>query len=88
MLEVDWTTSFKRDLKKYKHSKDALLELNEIINKLANLEPLPAHNRDHNLRGEWIDHRECHVKNDVLLIYRTDETNLILVRFGSHSELF
>lgn len=88
MLEIDWTTSFKKDLKKFKHDHALLKELDSVIKKLAKLEPLPERCRDHNLTGNWSDHRECHVKNDVLLISRTDQKNLILVRFDSHSELF
>jgi mRNA interferase YafQ len=88
VLEIDWTTSFKRDLKRFKHDHDLIEELNSVIEKLANSKPLLARHRDHTLTGNWTDHRECHVKNDVLLIYRTDKRNLILVRFNSHSELF
>lgn len=88
MLEIDWTTSFKKDMKKFKHFYEVIKELNIVIEELAHLKPLRAKYRDHPLSGNWIDHRECHVKSDVLLIYRTDEKNLILVRLGSHSELF
>jgi mRNA interferase YafQ len=88
MLDIDWTTAFKRDLKKFKHNKDIIKELDNVIKKLRNSEPLPIKNKDHYLQGEWSEHRECHVMNDVLLIYRTDPRRVILVRFGSHSELF
>lgn len=43
---------------------------------------------DHPLTGNWVSHRECHVKNDLLLIYKTNNEFLYLSRFGSHSELF
>jgi mRNA interferase YafQ len=43
---------------------------------------------DHPLSGDWIDHRDCHIKPDLVLIYRKpDDTLLQLVRLGSHSEL-
>ncbi len=55
---------------------------------LANDEPLAERHHDHHLVGEWKDHRDCHVKPDLILIYRkTDENTLDLVRLGSHSEL-
>jgi mRNA interferase YafQ len=39
--------------------------------------------------GDWRDHRECHLKSDLLLIYRKPDTEVLqLVRLGSHSELF
>ena len=44
--------------------------------------------RDHALVGNWQDCRECHIKPDWLLIYQLKENELILVRTGSHSDLF
>jgi mRNA interferase YafQ len=56
---------------------------------LANDNPLPERNRDHALSGEWHDFRECHLKPDLLLIYRKPDADVLqLVRIGSHSELF
>jgi mRNA interferase YafQ len=50
--------------------------------------PLPVRYQDHPLGGNWKDHRDCHVRPDLLLIYRKpDEDTLDLVRLGSHSEL-
>jgi mRNA interferase YafQ len=55
---------------------------------LANDEPLPESLRDHALGGEWKDHRDCHVKPDLVLIYiKPDADTLQRVRLGSHSEL-
>jgi mRNA interferase YafQ len=49
---------------------------------------LPRRYFDHALSGEWQDCRDCHIKPDLILIYRKpDETSLELVRLGSHSEL-
>ncbi|MGD1641148.1 type II toxin-antitoxin system YafQ family toxin [Klebsiella pneumoniae] len=45
--------------------------------------------RDHDLSGDWAGYRECHIKPDLLLIYRkSDADTLRLARLGSHSELF
>ena len=45
--------------------------------------------RDHALSGDWAGYRECHIKPDLLLIYRKpDADTLRLARLGSHSELF
>jgi mRNA interferase YafQ len=62
--------------------------LAEVIRMLANEEELTERNRDHALIGDYVDHRECHITPDWLLIYQTTETELLLVRTGSHSELF
>jgi len=92
MRTIERTNAFKRDFKREKagqHRKklDALVV--EVVGKLANDEPLPATNHDHSLSGEWGDHRECHLRPDLLLIYRKpDDERLQLVRLGSHSELF
>ena len=88
MLKIELTNSIKKDLKKYKHQKEVLLELQEIIGLLVNKRSLPTRHRDHNLAGDWINHRECHIRNDVLLIYKVENDILFLTRFGSHSELF
>lgn len=88
MLKIELTNSIKKDLKKYEHQKELLLELQEIIKLLAKKRSLPTKHRNHNLTGNWINHRECHVKNDVLLIYKIEDDTLFLTRFGSHSELF
>jgi mRNA interferase YafQ len=43
---------------------------------------------DHPLKGEWADHRECHIGGDFLLIYQIEANDLNFVRVGTHSELF
>lgn len=62
--------------------KEAMLML------LANDGALPAEWLDHELKGQWSDHRECHVKGDLLLIYRVEGGHVFFVRLGTHSELF
>ena len=52
MLEVVPHKSFKRDLKKFQHQKEVIVELNVIIRTLSSLTPLPAKYRDHRLIGE------------------------------------
>jgi mRNA interferase YafQ len=92
MRTIEWTNAFKRDYRKAltvpRHRDFApLLEL--IGNKLANDEALAERYRDHALVGEYTGHRECHLKPDLLLIYkRPDDVTLRFVRLGSHSELF
>ena len=63
-------------------------ELMPIVKALANDLPLEPRHRDHALTGDWKDHRDCHVKPDLVLIYRKlDGEVLQLVRLGAHSEL-
>mgnify|MGYP000930888494 FL=1 len=63
-------------------------ELMPIVKALANDLPLEPRHRNHALTGDWKDHRDCHVKPDLVLIYRKLNGEVLqLVRLGSHSEL-
>jgi mRNA interferase YafQ len=88
MLNIRDKRSFRKDYKKLKSSGKDLSKLALAINTLAAEEQLPERNLDHALTGNYIGCRECHISPDWLLIYQTTETELILVRTGSHSELF
>ena len=55
---------------------------------IANEFPLPPEWLDHSLKGNYADHRECHVGGDFLLIYRIENGQVMFVRTGTHSELF
>ena len=91
MRTTERTTQFKRDYKReskgqHRATLDASLEL--VGDALANDRPLDSKYRDHSLSGEWADHRDCHVKPDLVLIYqKPDAETLLLVRLGSHAEL-
>ena len=85
MLEVILSNQFKRDLRLAAKRGYDLDLLDEIVNKLASKEELPEKNRDHNLTGKYAGFRECHIQPDWLLVYRTDETALIL--FLSRTEI-
>ncbi|GAB3478949.1 type II toxin-antitoxin system YafQ family toxin [Azotobacter salinestris] len=87
MRTIKQTGQFKRDLKR--EVKGPLeQDLLPVIEVLAKDRPLEPKHRDHALSGNWADHRDCHIKPDLVLLYRKpgDET-LQLVRLGSHSEL-
>jgi mRNA interferase YafQ len=50
--------------------------------------PLGPEWLDHALKGEWADHRECHIGGDFLLIYMIDGNRINFTRAGTHFELF
>ncbi len=91
MRTIKYTSRFKRDYRREKsgiHGKklDALLAA--ILNLLIEDKGLPPNAVDHALIGTLNDCRDCHIKPDLILMYRkTDDTILELVRLGSHSEL-
>ena len=88
MLELVRKSRFKKDFKKLLSSGKDLGRLAGVIRRLQAEEVLEERYRDHLLIGNYAGHRECHLSPDWLLIYQTTETELILVRTGSHSELF
>jgi mRNA interferase YafQ len=63
-------------------------KLSVIIAALLKDEPLDPRCKDHPLKGNYAGTRECHLEPDWLLIYKTDEEILLLMRTGSHADLF
>jgi mRNA interferase YafQ len=91
MRTIERTSRFKRDHKreaKGAHSTTLQADLTLVVGALARDETLAERYRDHALSGDWQDHRDCHIKPDLILIYRKpDSETLQLVRLGSHAEL-
>ncbi len=88
--DIVWTTKFKKDYKlAVKRNLDISL-LDDIIRTLSRGETLPEKNRDHELAGDWVGYRECHIQPNWLLIYRIENDVLVLTlsRTGTHSDLF
>lgn len=92
MRTIDTPGSFKRDFKRERkgpHKSTLGVDLKPVIDALVLDQLLAANYRDHSLTGEWAGCRECHIKPDLLLIYKkVGGDKLILARLGSHSELF
>ncbi len=92
MRTIKYTAKFKKDYKREEKSGHHRVTLDtillSIIKLLAMDGALQSRYRDHQLSGDWKDHRDCHIKPDLILIYRKpDDVTLELVRLGSHSEL-
>ena len=90
MLTIKYYTSFKRDVKRIQKRGYDIRKLDEVITLLANEQVLPERYKDHQLIGNYVGCRECHVAPDWLLIYEIDKGELLLLlsRTGSHSDLF
>ncbi|HEY5329400.1 MAG TPA: type II toxin-antitoxin system YafQ family toxin [Acidobacteriaceae bacterium] len=92
MRTIRFTARFKKDFGRVQKglSPDVLqVQVQSVVDMLLVDTPLPAKNGDHALRGEWTGFRDCHIRPDLVLIYRKFEPDFLeLTRLGSHSELF
>ncbi|STZ08021.1 mRNA interferase YafQ [Moraxella caprae] len=78
---------FKRDLKKHYLALigEAWMEVSDC---LLNAKPIPKKYQDHPLQGDWVGFRDCHIKPDLVLIYKINDEVVELHRLATHSELF
>lgn len=90
MLDLATTTQFRKDLKRIRKRGYDLSKLDDVLQILLAEKILHEKHRDHNLTGNYIGFRECHIESDWLLVYAIDKGKLILTasRTGTHSDLF
>lgn len=87
MLEIKASASFKKAAKKLNDRDKGLLK--EVLGKLVNNEKLDEKYCDHALKGKYLGFMDCHIKPDLVLIYKIEHNALLLylTNIGSHSEL-
>lgn len=91
MYVVDSTKEYRKAYKRVsKHKNFNRQVFEEIIDTLSQGEKLESKYQDHQLTGEFKEYRECHVKNNILLMYQKHEDILLLllVNLGTHDDLF
>ncbi len=90
MREVHKSARYKRDAKRFRNNRPVVSELFSVIDLLAADAPLPPRYCDHALHNDWEGCRDCHIRPDVVLVYQktADGLVLLLLRVGSHSEVF
>lgn len=88
MRTLKRTSQFKRDAKRIKKQGKDLNKLKQIIERLLSGDDLEPRYHDHVLQGKYATIHECHIEPDWLLLYKLTETELILIRMGTHSDLF
>ncbi len=88
MLEIISSSKFKKDFKTCEKRRYNMKMLKKVIDILRIPDKLPLSNRDHNLSGNYMGYKECHIAPDWLLIYRQNENELLLYRTGTHADLF
>ena len=90
--KIEFTSKFKKDLKRLRNNEAKLSKVANVIELLAQGKDIPASMKPHKLIGNYAGHLELHVEGDLLLIWleKTElgDMTIYLVRLGSHSELF
>lgn len=95
-LTADFSSAFKRDLKKKARRRGwDLSELEKVIDLVIENTPesqtvLRQRHNMHTLTGSWAGRKECHVANvgDWLVIWSSNDSVAFFERTGSHDELF
>jgi mRNA interferase YafQ len=87
-LKLVRAKSFLKDINKITITDQQYSKFIIFIGKLLSSEPLLEEAKDHSLKGNWLGFREFHISGDLLVIYAIKRNSLILVRIGSHSQLF
>lgn len=86
------SSKFKKDYKKFVHRIKHLGAIQETIIELSEngYESIPQRKRPHKLIGDYVGYWECHAMPDLLIIWEQDDElkEIVLIRVGSHSELF
>jgi len=88
VLNLKRHKQFKKDLAKVKLTDKQFEKFIKYISLLLEQKPLPSEAKDHPLSGDWKDFREFHLGGDLIVIYKIENNNLILVRIGTHNQLF
>ena len=89
MKILRYSTQYKKDFKRYRYRPDKLKIILEVFKMLENEEELPKELKAHKLKGQYKGCIECHIEDDLLLIWLDEESDFIyILRLGTHSELF
>lgn len=88
MRAIVRSTAFKKDVKRAEKRGKDMGKLRAIILLLLDDADLDPRYRDHPLKGPWTGYRDLHIEPDWLLLYRLNETELMLARMGTHADLF
>jgi len=86
--EIKTTNQFLRDLKLVRKRGKDVRKIEAVIKTLARDEKLSSKHRPHRLQGEMKGCWECHIEPDWLLIWDEDDQQLVLIRCGTHADLF
>ena len=82
------TSQFKKDLRLYKHDSLVLCELKKVLDLLAKNKKIPIQNKNYQIKGCFVDYFDCHIRLEVILIYKKKGNIIYLLRIGSHYKIF
>ena len=84
-----YTNRIKKQLKLLEKRGYDMNLFKETVSLLLDGTPLPPQYSDHPLKGDKRGYRDCHIKSDWVLIYKTDEQilTLVLIETGTHSDI-
>lgn len=88
MLKIKYSGKIKKDMKVCQKRGYNFVLFENVVDKLLIPEQLDTKNKDHDLKGNYVGYRECHISPNWLLIYRQFDGYLELYRTGTHSDLF
>jgi mRNA interferase YafQ len=80
--------TFEKEVEKAKKRGRDMTKLKRVMEALSLKKPLDPKHRNHRLKGGFVDHWECHIEPDWLLIYKKTGTHIYFARTGTHSDLF
>ena len=88
-MKIKASGKFKKDFKKYKNNPAKVEKIYAFLEILHKGKKIPKEYLPHKLEGIYKGCMECHIENDLLLIWIDFSKDIIkLIRLGSHSELF
>jgi mRNA interferase YafQ len=88
MLVPIYEKRFAKEVQKAQKRGKDMQKLKNIMEMLLGEKVLPIKNRNHKLKGNFVDCWECHIESDWLLIYKLTATEVIFARTGTHADLF
>jgi mRNA interferase YafQ len=88
MRTIRRTSQFRKDVRRMKKRGKDLSRLKEVLEKIISGQQLEAKYSDHVLVGQHKGTRECHIEPDWLLIYELAQSEVVLIRTGTHEDLF
>lgn len=89
MYKLIFENSFKKDFSKIIKQNHKIESIINALALVASGNELPDSMRKHKLKGEFSNCWDCHIENDLVLIYKINDSKklIYLTRIGSHSEI-